>query len=82
MGDRRLVRCQASIGKNAVDNEYWRLYCMPVNVAGSSSPESEINPNDEESESKDSPEELLARQLRSDEVSALPLHLFLNFHFE
>ncbi|PON38270.1 AMP-activated protein kinase, glycogen-binding domain containing protein, partial [Parasponia andersonii] len=71
MGQQRLTHCQSSIWKRPVNPVYWRLCCMAVNVDESSSLESELNPGDEESASKDSPEELLAQPLSSDELKAL-----------
>lgn len=68
MGHQRLIQCQVSNEKYSRNDVYRRLCCMPVNVEESSSLESEINPNDEESASKDSPEELLAQPLSSEEV--------------
>ncbi|KAM6567164.1 hypothetical protein CsatA_026292 [Cannabis sativa] len=44
---------------------------MPINVEESSSLESEFSPNDEESTSKDSPEEFLAQPISSNELKAL-----------
>ncbi|KAF4373042.1 hypothetical protein G4B88_008835 [Cannabis sativa] len=68
MGHQRLNQSQA---RHHLSYVCQRLYCMPINVEESSSLESEFSPNDEESTSKDSPEEFLAQPISSNELKAL-----------
>ncbi|XP_030508391.2 protein PTST, chloroplastic isoform X2 [Cannabis sativa] len=68
MGHQRLNESQA---RHHLSYVCQRLYCMPINVEESSSLESEFSPNDEESTSKDSPEEFLAQPISSNALKAL-----------
>ncbi|KAF3445220.1 hypothetical protein FNV43_RR14914 [Rhamnella rubrinervis] len=71
LGHRRLTQGQTSNRKYPMSSVFWRAYSMPVSLEESSSLESENYPSENDFATENSPEELLAQPLSSDELKSL-----------
>ena len=76
LGHQRLIQGQTSNRKYTMSSVFWRAYSMPVSLEESSSQQSENYPSENDFAIENSPEELLAQPLSSDEVPTLLLHSF------
>ncbi|KAL5574410.1 hypothetical protein UlMin_024007 [Ulmus minor] len=71
MSHQKLTLCQPLTRKHPKNYVSWRAHCVPMCLGVSSSLQSEDHPNDNELASDDSPDELLAQPLSSDQLKSL-----------